>query len=182
MVRVACIGRRDIPERSVLFIEQIGEYIAGMGGCVVTGNAIGSDASFAAGANKQDSTKVKLFMPWPSYNSEFIVAGNEVITEHEDEWSGLAARHHPAYEKLTQGVRKLMDRNAGIILNSDITIAVLNHEKKDGGGTAHGFRASLSLKHPSMDISAMVGDLNGMKEVVKWLEFFFLKDSGNFVS
>lgn len=163
-MRIACIGSRDISDETEKLLIEIGKFIAFKDWTIVSGNALGSDASYAKGANLVDPTKVWLHLPWPSYNSGLIVRGN-VIRPHNPQDSILAEKHHPAYPNLSQGVKKLMDRNAGILLDSDAVLAVLNPKKMGGGGTGHGWRIAGALGIPRLD-------LNGQKleDVFEFLE------------
>lgn len=151
-MKVACIGSRDISHKLRSNLIEIGEYIASCGWTVVSGNAIGSDAAYAEGANKIDESKVELYLPWQTYNTSFIKPGN-ILKLFDSAWKEVAIKHHPIYASLSQGAQKMMDRNAGIIINSDVVLAVLNHSKTGGGGTGHGWRIAESLSKPRLDVS-----------------------------
>lgn len=164
-MKIACIGSRDISPETKENLVKIGKFIAFKGWTVVTGNALGSDAAFAEGANQVDPTKVWLHLPWWSYNKELIHPKN-VIRPSDPSWSELARKHHPVYDSLTQGAKKMMDRNAGIILDSSVVIAVLNHKKSGFGGTGHGWRVAGELNLPRLDLSK----INNIEEVFEFLE------------
>lgn len=167
MKRIACIGSRDIPPKTEGLMEQIGEYIASRGWYIASGNALGSDAAYARGANRVDPSKVILYLPWRTYNEELIVRGNRYTFDIRPEWEDTAKEFHPAWNKLTQGVRKLMARNAGIISRADKVIAYLNHSKSSGGGTGHGWRISGSKGIPRLDLATKEYNLD---EIIEWLE------------
>lgn len=169
-MRIACIGSREISTKVESCLIAIGAYIAKNGHYVVSGGALGSDASFAAGANLISPTKVKLFLPWATYNKELIVKGNLIETEITTEAQELAMAYHPKYDSLRQGAQRMMGRNASIILDSDITLAFLNHSKIGGGGTGHGFRVSMALKHPTMDISGLEKGSLSVQEIIDWID------------
>ena len=138
--RIACIGSREISSELSGHLANIGRLIAQKGWFVSSGNADGSDCSFARGANAIDPTKVILYLPWRKYNDQNIVAGNRVTWEIKPEWVEPARRNHAIYDSLGQGVQKLMCRNIGILWKADACLAVLNHSKKGLGGTGQGWR------------------------------------------
>jgi len=159
MQKIACIGSRDAPVDYLEFMRKIGRYIASQKCNIATGNAKGSDQAFATGGNEIDSQRVWLYLPWPSYEKEAIEWGNRRVLEHPTGCRFLAANHHPAWSNLSQGVRSLMTRNASIILDSKLVIAYLNHSKKGGGGTGHGWRIAEALNIPCIDLSKIpIGD------------------------
>jgi len=166
-MRVACIGSREIPTETALLMQQIGEMLAQKGHSVASGNAMGSDEAYARGANQVDPKRVLLYLPWASYNKELIVQGNEIHLEEAKEWEPLAEKHHPAWMWLSQGARRMMIRNVGIVMQSDRVIAYLNHNKTGGGGTGHGWRVAGALKIPRIDLSVKQYTLEEIKQFIQ---------------
>lgn len=164
-MKIACIGSRDISPEIEKKMEAIGEFIASKGWWLGSGNALGSDAAYARGANRIDPKRVILYLPWSTYNKELIVAGNRLCVETQPEWENLAARHHPRYPLLGQGVKAMMIRNAGIVRNADAVIAYLNRTKIGGGGTGHGWRIAEALGIPHLDVSLP----RNMENAIKFL-------------
>jgi len=154
-MNIACIGSREISKETEFLMYRIGKYIVQKKSNILSGNADGSDCSYAKGGNSIDPTAVHLYLPWRSYNQEkkYEVKGNLIIVKDDPEWTEIAAEHHPAWAKLTQGTQKMMIRNAGIVTNSQKVIAYLNHKKQSGGGTGHGWRIAMALGIPALDIS-----------------------------
>lgn len=167
MRKIACIGSRDAPPEYLELMRKIGSYIVRSKCCVATGNAQGSDQAFALGGNQVDSQKVILYLPWSTYEKSAIEWGNRRVLDHPTGCRELAARHHPAWGNLTQGVRSLMTRNASIILDSKLVIAYLNHSKQGGGGTGHGWRIAKSLGIPRIDLSEISASDEGFLAVKK---------------
>lgn len=162
--RIACIGSREITlEQSELFA-QIGEYIVSQGWYLSSGNADGSDSAFAKGANKIKPENVILYLPWQSYNIQHINPKNRILGSPFPEWEDLTKPFHGAWDKLSQGGRKLMARNYGIIHRADKVIALLNHSKPGFGGTGQAWRIAESLKIPKLDLNDQT-----LKQVVKFL-------------
>ncbi len=168
--RVACIGSREISDKTFDILKEIGKQIAIRGWEIASGNALGSDFAYASGANEIDPGLVHLFLPWPSYNSNQLVPGNKCHLDSKPEWKVIAKYYHPKYGSLTQGVQKMMDRNIGIIINSNITCAVLNPNKIGGGGTGHGWRASQGRKIPTIDLTKVEKGLPSLVDVIAGLE------------
>ena len=127
MVRIACIGSRDISLWTAAIMEKIGEVIVLSGGYIATGNALGSDAAFARGGNRVSPSHVILYLPWKTYNEELIVEKNLVTWQDNPEWEFIARAHHPVYDQLSKGAKQMMNRNAGILSRANACIAFLNH-------------------------------------------------------
>jgi len=159
---VACIGSREISVRKRDFLWEIGKFIVGCAQKVCSGNAQGSDQAYAAGGNNVEPHDVILCLPWWSYEKQAIVQGNQIFVEDRAtlEEVHLAREHHPKWSSLSQGVQKLMIRNAMIIIRSKLVVANLNPTKPWGGGTGHGVRIAKSLKIPVLDITHLPGEEN----------------------
>lgn len=166
ITRIACIGSREISGKTEKLMESIGEFIIQQGWYVSSGNAIGSDAAYARGANRIDPTHVILYLPKPNVNKELIVEGNRVSTKQPQEWVDVARNHHDRFDKLDPYVQKLMARNAGIVLRATKVIAYLNPNKPWGGGTGHGWRIAKTYNIPRLDLSEKEYTL---QEVSEWL-------------
>jgi hypothetical protein len=154
-MRIACIGSREITPELSGKLANIGRLIAQRGWFISSGNADGSDCSYARGANEIDPAKVIIYLPWKNYNPQYIVKGNLVTSDIKPEWIEPARRHHAIYDSLGQGVQKLMCRNIGILWKADACIAVLNHAKKGYGGTGQGWRYATELGIPKLDVSVL---------------------------
>lgn len=152
-MKIACIGSRETTPELETKMEEIGAAIVSRGWYLGSGNARGSDAAYARGANRVDPTKVILYVVDARHNPQFIVKGNHVVTTTEREWERLAAQHHPGYLRMKPYVQGLMNRNAGIVRNADAVIAFLNRNATGFGGTGHGWRIAGTLEIPRLDIS-----------------------------
>jgi hypothetical protein len=168
-MKIACIGSRQISNETFEKLKLIGRHIALKNWKINSGNATGSDYAFASGANEINPNAVRIYLPWPKYNQNHLVPGNELFFDTEPEWIAMARKHHPIYNQLTQGVKKMMDRNAGIVMNSQVVIAYLNHNATGHGGTGHGWRIAGELKLPRIDVSGLEKGMT-VEEVLKWLQ------------
>lgn len=152
--RIACIGsskfRNDDDEKTC---QIIGYFIAHNNIELASGNAVGCDYAFATGANKVNENLVHLFLVNKNHNINHIKPGNHLYYENEHpEWSEIAKKNHPGYNNQSDYVQKLFNRNAGIILNSDLVIALPNPDKTSGGGTGHSIRIANELNIPVINL------------------------------
>lgn len=168
-MKIACIGSRDIDEATFQKLKKIGRFIAKKGWEINSGNADGSDFAFQSGANEVDPNLVNVYMPWKTYNLQHLAPGNNVKFDVEPEWSKLARLHHPKYSVLKDSVKALMDRNAGIVMDSDRVLAFLNHDRVGAGGTRHGWNCAGGLNLLRFDVSTLTKGVL-VEEVFEWLE------------
>lgn len=163
-MRIACIGSTSItPEQSELF-KQIGRFIVSGNDYVLTGNAEGSDFSFADGGNEINPENVLIYQPWPEYNKQFLHPKNKILLNPKKQWFLETAPFHPIFDKLKQGAKNMMARNFGIIARADKVIAKLNYKKQGFGGTGQGWRIAESLNIPRLDLNNKTFD-----EIVEFL-------------
>jgi hypothetical protein len=166
MNKVACIGSRETPANILILMEKIGAYLVSNGYIVSSGNANGADQAFARGANRVNSALVHLYLPWPTYEYDKVLANNTVISSQKQEWFIEAAKHHPNWDNLKDSVRKLMARNIGIVEGSCMVICYLNHSKPGGGGTGQGVRYARACNIPVLDLS-QEKDVNRILEKIR---------------
>lgn len=165
MSRIACIGSRSITEDQKHLFIQIGKFIVSGGGFISSGNAQGSDQAFAFGGNIINPENVIIYLPWNTYEKDHLHPKNKICYEPKKEWFDLTSPFHGGWLKLSQGVKRLMARNYGIVHRADKVIALLNHNKQGGGGTGQGVRIAESLKIPILDLNNKSFD-----EIVEFLE------------
>lgn len=153
MKKIACIGSREVNGDQLRAMKDIGQYIAEQGWTVASGNCEKSDQAYAEGANRVNPGLVQLYLPWATYERQAIVTGNQIYLNHSGLDETLAEKHHPNWGNLSYGVKKLMTRNVAIVRDSKAVIAYLNHGKKGGGGTGHGWRVAQDLGIKCLDLS-----------------------------
>jgi len=156
MKRIACIGSRTINlDQEELFF-QIGRFIVSGGDYISSGNALGSDQAFAKGGNSIKPENVIIYLPWKTYETYHLNPKNKICYEPKKEWFELTAPFHGGWNNLSQGVKRLMARNYGIVHRADKVIVFLNHKKQGGGGTGQGVRIAESLKIPVLDLKQQI--------------------------
>lgn len=153
--RVAGIGRRDINFSIFNRLKEIGEYIAGEGFELSSGNADGSDYAFASGASVLFPERVFLYLPWTNHNNKHLISGNNFSSMIKEEWVDVAATHHPKWNTLSEAERKFMIRNVGIVYKSKLVIAYPNLNKLGMGGTGHAMRVARTLKIPVLNLAEL---------------------------
>lgn len=112
----AGIGSRKTPEEVLRLMERIAVRLAERGFALRSGGAPGADQAFERGA-RQGGGAVEIFIPWPGY--EGYLPGPEVALASARA-TLMAAELHPAWERLSNGVRKLMARNCHQILGASL--------------------------------------------------------------
>lgn len=144
MPTYAGIGSRRTPEHILELMEECGRRLAAGGWTLRSGGADGADTAFANGAAGRCT---ELYLPWGRYNDHQVARLYSPATAAYD----LAAKHHPAWGKLSQQVRTLHARNAHIVLGPRLDDPVrmvicwtpdgsLDGRGADSGGTGEALR------------------------------------------
>lgn len=118
----AGIGSRETPPGVLELMGRAASQLASEGWVLRTGMASGADQAFYRGASAHGA--LELYLPWPSFEAdarspdgaaEQFVLGQPTPAAYE-----LAARFHPAWSRLAQGVRRLHARNCHQVLGPDL--------------------------------------------------------------
>ena len=149
---IACIGSRETPPEILRWMEQTGFAIVKSGYHIVSGNAPGADQAWVRGANRADPTKVRLCLPWETFEAAAIDPANIVaILDNE---SPRGKRHyeraeavHAAWRQMTPGGQRLHARNAMIVERALAVFGYVN-----GGGTRTAFKLAELLGVPTYDV------------------------------
>jgi hypothetical protein len=152
--KIACIGSRNFRnEDDEKLCKIIGYFIASKNIQVASGNAEGCDQAYAKGANEVNESLVHLYLVNENHNKYAIKTGNQLYyTKDHPEWVDIARRNHPTYKYQSEYVQNLFNRNVGIILNSNLVIALPNSNKASGGGTGHGIRVAEEFNIPVLNL------------------------------
>lgn len=140
MLRYAGIGHRSISSDEAERARALAQRMATKGWLLRSGGALGADSAFASGSGRRE-----LFVPWKGYNG---VSGSDVFClagVRYEAAARVAALAHRAWGNCGQGARKLLARNAAIVLGADLDApvdAVLCIARPDvlTGGTRHAMR------------------------------------------
>jgi hypothetical protein len=127
----AGIGSRETPQEVLTVMECLGAYFAMRGYTLRSGAAEGADSAFERGADRVRGKK-EIYLPVPGFNKH--ESRLSVISEAA---MRLAKAHHPAFDKLSYFVQRLIARNGYQVLGYDLKdpVRFVICYTKDGGPT-----------------------------------------------
>lgn len=102
------VGSRETPKEIGIVINKIALKLQDLGYTLRSGHAGGADTFF-----EENITEKEIFIPWKSF-------GNGIVPEYSSYADSLLQEIHPAYNKLTQGAKKLHLRNVNQVLGQDL--------------------------------------------------------------
>ena len=159
----AGIGSRSLPDKAVVQLMAISAWLASAGWGLRSGGASGADYAFWKGAAKDGHGE--LHLPWLSFNQHLTVSSARRSSWvrkvfHDDRHLAISAEYHPRWSGLSQGVRRLMGRNASIILGSNPDdksgwskmVVCYTRDGLASGGTGHGIRIAQGFGIPVFNI------------------------------
>ena len=154
MKTYAGIGSRNTPSQILRTMEQFARDAAGW--TLRSGAAYGADSAFERGAELTE-----IWLPWRGYNSH---VSQSIVTPAA---IAMAAKFHPAWDRCSQGVRKLHGRNMHIILGDDLQTPVnfVVCWTVDGaitGGTGVALRCAIQHSIPIFNL-ALPGHLDAAR-------------------
>lgn len=165
--RIGFIGSRDTSQFESEWLELFTSAAArcAKNGCIIqTGAAQGCD-QLAARAALEVGGSVELFLPWYSYEVEWISEMEESYADQlvcrvynpqvNEEWLNSVALYHPKPERMSLGVHSLHARNYGIIKNTMCVIVLPGIVRP--GGTGQGIRIAEALKIPLYNLTTAKG-------------------------
>ncbi len=142
--RVAIIGSRDINEATFKKVSEVAALFVKNGWEVSTGCADGADHAAMVGTRQVDPTKLHVFLPWASYNSEYHEDTDNTIVYNPKKhktWTESVNTHHPNPSALKRGGFALHARNYGIVEDADLVVA-FTIKKNKTSGTDQGVRVA----------------------------------------
>jgi hypothetical protein len=107
----AGIGSRKTPENTLRIMERVATRLEVLGYSLNSGGAEGADQAFAKGC-----TNKVVYIPWASFGDGVVACSPEALD--------LASKYHPAWDRLSQGAKRLMARNMHQILGADLQTPV----------------------------------------------------------
>ena len=139
----AGIGARKTPDAVCAKMESLAGHLARRGWILRSGGADGADRAFERGARAADG-KCEIFVPWEGFN-DYSAAGQDVHVGTCQGAEALAARYHPAWDRLNQGARKLMARNGYQVFGAGLrtpvrTVVCWTEGGRIAGGTGQALR------------------------------------------
>lgn len=164
----AGIGSRKTPLEICQIMTGIAEQLAPRW-ILRSGYADGADKAFHFGARRAGG-KIENYIPWTGFNRAPVGDPDFIVPEMTDALISLAAGHHPWWNNLKDGVKKLHARNGCQILGPDLTV----HSKMvicwtengaGGGGTGQALRIARAQGIPIFDLALAETPTNLMKFV-----------------
>lgn len=135
----AGIGSRATPDAVQEDMTRVARHLSSRGWTLSSGAAGGADRAFETGARK-----TQIWLPWKGFNghpSELCYPSAEAMQ--------MASEIHPAWDRCSQGVKKLHARNMHQVLGTDLNTPVQfllcwTPDGKDSGGTGQAIRLAQS--------------------------------------
>lgn len=155
----AGIGSRETPDDILALMERIGAKLSEQQWMLRTGAAPGADQAFLRGAVSQHRGNAVAFLPWDSFEEEFIEKyGIDTLTQPAAWTYEIAREHHPAWDRLSEAEKKLHARNVhqilGLMTWSKISSFVVCWTKdgKHSGGTGQALRIATHYEVPIFNL------------------------------
>lgn len=147
----AGIGSRETPEHILHRMREIAEKLDGLGLVLRSGNADGADKAFQSG-----SSNMQVMLPWDGYNGALADCHTYFLGATR-EAEAFTAPYHPAWDRCSQGARKLHARNAtilgGLLLDEPVSFVVCwTKDGKDTGGTGQALRMTETNQIPVFNL------------------------------
>jgi hypothetical protein len=149
----AGVGARKTPPNICRMMSYVAEQLSPTGWLLRSGGAYGADQAFERGAKLKE-----IHLPWDGYNNVRTNDRTHFTPIPTPEMVDIAARHHPAWENLSDSVRMFMVRNTTIVLGMDLASPVKmlicwTEDGKEIGGTSHAIRIARSHGIPIFNIA-----------------------------
>ena len=148
----AGIGSRKTPPAILDMMADIALALRDKGFILRSGGANGADTAFTRLLNRKDT---QIFLPWTGFNdcsSDFVGASDKAMS--------IAESIHPAWDKCSQGAKKLHGRNVHQVLGVDIDPSTYSRfvicwtpNGLDVGGTATAIKLARSVGIPVFNLA-----------------------------
>lgn len=175
------VGSRDISDEEWDVMEGLAKWLAQFF-ILRSGKAPGSDSAFEHGVFLSEYKDNKeIYIPWPKFEGNEI-PGEKITLDRPDsvnyavtlQW---AKQIHPAFDKLSQGAKKLHQRNVHQVLGRDLSNPVPSKfllacadVDKNGipkGGTRTAWILAMEFNIPCLNIRG-----KSKREIFEWLKPF----------
>ena len=158
------IGSRETPDDVLELMELLGEKLAREGWTLRSGGATGADSAFEKGAMRGMDAELlepwpEIFLPWPNFNGR--PDGPDWPAPSPEAYE-IAARFHPAWDRMSRGGQSLHARNVHQVLGWRVDKPVLSKfvvcwtpRARGGGGTGQAIRVAKHYRVPVIDLAAV---------------------------
>jgi len=154
------IGSRKTPQHVLEDMFNHAIYLAERGYTLRSGGANGADTAFEKGCDYAQGDK-QIFLPWNGFNN--LSTADEGYYVLDDKFYGeaeeIAEKHHPAWDRCSQGARRMHTRNVAQILGPELSepcelVICWTPNGSGSGGTGQAIRIAKSLGIPVLDLGA----------------------------
>jgi hypothetical protein len=108
------IGSRETPNNILEIFTTIAGFLSKNNYILRSGRAKNADISFEIGCDKINGKK-EIFLPWKGFGDS-----DSLLIVHDIKAYEIASQFHPAWNKLSQGAKKLQARNTHQVLGWDL--------------------------------------------------------------
>lgn len=173
----AGIGSRKIPRAVLELMTRFSSRLGADGWVLRSGMAAGADQAFYRGTLPHGA--FELYLPWPAFEagarSSACGPGQLVLGRPSPAAYELAAQFHPAWSRLTRGVRALHARNCHQILGADLASPArfvvcwtpdgsLDGRGRNVGGTGQALRIALHYGTSSTSLDPITSGARGASQ------------------
>lgn len=151
-LKYAGIGPRACPLHVCETMASVGAQLDKQGWMIRSGHAQGADQAWACMHRPQMR---EIYLPWARFNN----GGGDgfFVSPQSDALAAVARVSHPAWDRLTDGGRKLMMRNVSIILGAELNdpvqfVAYWSEQRIVQGGTGNAVHLASLYGIPSYNI------------------------------
>ena len=152
----AGIGSRETPVHILTLMEDIAMILAQRGWTLRSGLAEGADQAFHVGATMAKGQQEN-YIPWKGFKKANAQA---IVAPDLPNWEialGISSQFHPAWDKCSEGAKKLHGRNLYQIAGKDLDLPVdcvicWTKNGQEIGGTAQAMRIAKHLQIPIFNL------------------------------
>jgi hypothetical protein len=174
------VGSRATPADALARIEVLAGRLARAGLTLRTGASPGADQAFASGAARAGGS-VELYLPWPSFEAEFLArtrgANRFVLAEPNPRAFELAARLHPRWGELGEDERSLRARDVHEVLGANLSSPAafvvcwtpdgsIDGSSESAGGTGQALRTATSEGVPVVNLARGADAWRSLEDVL----------------
>lgn len=143
------IGSRNAPFWALEVAKSLAVELVSYGYTLRSGAAEGMDTAFETGCDLVNGNK-EIYLPWNKFNGH-----PSNLYKHDETARSIAKDLHPAWDKLSQGAKKMHTRNVYQIIGSDYqhpSRFVVCYSNNGRGGTMQAVRLANHMGIPVIDL------------------------------
>jgi hypothetical protein len=151
---IAGIGSRETPQGVLTEMVEIGAWCANHGIWVRSGHAPGADQAFEYGAEQYAIS----YLPWKGFEGHVKNKARKLVPDNWTQLMQHAKQFHPAWDRLSDGARKMIARDSAQVLGKDLNspvkaIVCWTKDGRPSGGTGQAIRIAYKLQIPVINMN-----------------------------